>query len=133
MESRGQDPIDFDHNAWHPDGRVWWTKSGGSFASMQEARLKLPATTPVFGASTQRHDADVISQPDPFTVNVQLGEDHLTRIAELYTPWLADGSAPRGAGVEIPGVTDGFSGKTPDMGALITGQEACVWGDRTTE
>jgi hypothetical protein len=133
IESRGQDQIDFDHNAWYPDASVWWTRSGGSFKSIGEARSKLPATTPVFGASTHRHEADVITQPNPFTVELHLGTDHLTQITVPYAPRLAEGTAPRNAGVVIPGVTDGFSGKAPDMGALITGREACVWGDRTLE
>src|SRR5690606_19360049 len=34
LESPGNDPIDFDHNAWFPDGKVWWTRSGGSFRSI---------------------------------------------------------------------------------------------------
>lgn len=133
MEPSGQEPVDFDHNAWYPDGSVWWTRSGGSFRSIEEARSKLPPTTPVFGTSTQRHDADVISEPNPFTPKVQLGENHLTQITVPYTPTLADGTAPRSAGVVIPGVTDGFTGKAPDMGALIAGRETCVWGDRTTK
>jgi len=133
MEPSGQNPIDFDHNAWYPDGSIWWTRTGGSFGSLAETRAKLPPTTPVFGTSTQRHNADVISEPDPFKVKVQLGENHLKQITEPYTPRLADGTDPRGAGVAIPGVTDGFTGEAPDMGALITGREAPVWGDRTAK
>jgi len=133
MEPSGQDPIDFDHNAWYPDGSVWWTRTGGSFGSLDETRAELPPTTPVFGTSTQRHDADLISEPDPFKIKVQLGESHLKQITGPYTPWLADGTAPRGAGVAIPGVTDGFAGEAPDVGARITGREAPVWGDRTAK
>jgi len=133
MEPSGQDPIDFDHNAWHPDGNIWWTRTGGSAESLAAIRAKLPETTPVFGTSTQRHDADVISEPDPFKVKVRLGENHLKEVTEPYMPWLADGTAPRAAGVAIPGVTDGFTGDAPDVGALITGRQAPVWGDRTAE
>jgi len=98
IESGGQDQIDFDHNAWYPDTSVWWTRSGGSFKSIGEARSKLPATTPVFGASRHRHEGDVISQSNPFTVAVRLGEDHLTQITVPYAP-------------VIPGVTDGNPGR----------------------
>ncbi|KPK46597.1 MAG: hypothetical protein AMK72_09555 [Planctomycetes bacterium SM23_25] len=130
MESSAQDPIDFTHNAWFPDGRVWWTTSGGSFRSMAAARGKLGATRPVFGRSTKRHEACVICEADPFATDIVLGETYLKRITRPYTPVLAEGSIPRGAGVAIPGITDGFTGKTPDMGAIITGVKRPVWGDR---
>ena len=133
MESSGQDPVDFNHNAWYPDGSVWWTRSGGSFRSMAEARSKLRAIKPVFGESTQRHEGDVICKSNPFTVKVELGENYLTQITQPYAPRLAEGTAPRGAGVAIPGITDGFTGEAPDMGALITGREPPVWGDRRAE
>lgn len=95
------------------------------------ARSKLPATKPVFGKSTRRHESDVISEADPFVVKVKLGEDYLKQIVTAYTPKLADGTAPRGSGVAIPGITDGFSGKAPDMGAVITGRPIPFWGDRS--
>jgi len=131
MEPSGQDPIDFTHNAWFPDGKIWWTNSGGCFPTLADTRLKLPATTPLFGKSTRRHENDVISEPDPFIVKVKLGEDYLKQIVTAYTPKLADGAAPRGTGVTIPGITDGFCGKAPDMGAVITGRPIPFWGDRS--
>jgi hypothetical protein len=130
IESRGQDPIDFTNNAWYPDRSVWWTKSGGSFKSLAEARAKLPPTHPLFGTSTRRHEGYVMCKSDPFDRKIELGSDFLKRITTPYTPTIADGTAPRGAGVAIPGITDGFSGAAPDMGALITGVPVPVWGDR---
>jgi len=132
MESSVQDPIDFTHNAWFPDGKVWWTRSGGSFRSMTAARDRLGATRPVFGRSTRRHEACVICEADPFVKDIALGETYLKRITQPCTPALAEDSVPRGAGVAIPGITDGFTGKAPDMGAIITGVKPPVWGDRTT-
>ena len=129
MESRGQNPIDFTHNAWYPDRSVWWTKSGGAFKSMAEARFKLPSTQPLFGRSTTRHEGGVISEADPFTVDIQLGETFLNEMTTFYTPQLADGTAPRNAGVAIPGITNGFRGRAPDMGAVITGLPVVEWGD----
>jgi hypothetical protein len=132
MESGGQNPIDFTHNAWYPDKSVWWTTSGGSFSNMATARSKLPATKPVFSGSTRRHEGDVITESNPFVEDVKLGDNYLTQITHLYVPTLSDGTAPRGNGVAIPGITDGFSGKTPDMGALISGVAVPSWGDRTS-
>ena len=131
MESSGQDPVDFTHNAWYPDSSVWWTYSGGSFRSMAAARSRLRATKPVFGHSTKRHEGCVISEPDPFVKDIKLDDSYLKRITRPYTPVLSDGTAPRGAGVAIPGITDGYSGDAPDMGAMITGVKAPAWGDRS--
>ncbi|KKK50329.1 hypothetical protein LCGC14_3126100, partial [marine sediment metagenome] len=131
MESSGQNPIDFTHNAWYPDTSVWWTNSGGSFRSMGQARSGLRATKPVFSGSTKRHEGCVISESDPFVKDIKLGDSYLKRITRLYTPVLSEGTAPRGAGVAIPGITDGFTGKAPDMGAMITGVKAPTWGDRS--
>ena len=131
MESAGQDPIDFTHNAWYPDKAVWWTGSGGSFSSMAVARSRLPSTSGVFSKSTRRHEGCVITQPNPFVENVRLGGSYLTLITNMYVPILSDGAAPQGQGVAIPGITDGFSGASPDMGALISGLAVPTWGDRT--
>ena len=132
MEARGQDPIDFTHNAWYPDKAVWWTSSGGSFKSMASARSGLPATKPVFSGSSRRHDGDLITEANPFREEVALSNSYLTGVLQLYVPVLSDGAAPRGKGVAIPGITDGFSGSAPDMGALISGRPIPAWGDRTT-
>ena len=133
MESAGQNPIDFTHNAWYPDKSVWWTNSGGSFPSMSAARFRLPATEPMHGTSRQRHDRDLITEANPFVEDIKLGENYLTQITQRYVPTLADEAAPRGKGVPIAGVTDGFSGSAPDIGALISGRPIPAWGDRTKE
>jgi hypothetical protein len=43
---------------------------------------------------------------------------------------LKAGSAAIDRGVELPTITDGFSGKGPDLGALEFGQPAVVYGPR---
>ena len=91
----------------------------------------LPATQPLVGKSSSRHAGDVISESDPFLHKIQLGQNFLTQITTPFTPKLADGAAPHGSGVAIPGITDGFRGKAPDMGAIITGVPAPTWGDRS--
>jgi hypothetical protein len=98
---------------------------------MAQARSRLGATKPVFSGSTKRHEGCVISQSDPFVEDIKLGDNYLKRITRLYAPVLSDGTAPRGSGVAIPGITDGFSGQAPDMGAMITGVKAPTWGDRS--
>ncbi len=131
VESSGCDPIDFTHNAFFPDGKVWWSQSGASFATMTEAIAGAgqPATTPVFGDSTRRHEHDVVTTSDPFIVPVPLGPDHLTLISEETTaPALAPGGSAKHAGVEIPNVTDGHAGAAPDIGAIIEGRPTPQWG-----
>jgi hypothetical protein len=115
----------------YPDGNVWWTNSGGDYTSLAGAYAGLPATTPVFGTATHRHQNDLISEFDPFATDIILGGDYTTQITTPYTPTLASGSIPSGKGIAIPGITDGFTGTAPDMGAIITGRGAPVWGDRT--
>ncbi len=133
IESGGNTPIDFDHNGWFPDGSVWWSNSGGSFATMSAARANVPVTTPLFGTSTKRHDGDVIVEADPFQQPVSLATTYLTRVTTLASPQVAPGSTARNAGVAIPGVTDGFDGAAPDLGALVAGRAAIRWGDRDAE
>lgn len=88
-------------------------------------------TTPVFGESTRRHEHDVIVESNPFEVDVALGADYRTLVTARYSPKLKATSSARGAGVAIPGVTDGFTGGAPDIGAVITGRGLPVFGDRT--
>ncbi len=49
----------------------------------------------------------------------------------LYEPILSSSSRLKNAGVSIPGITDGFSGKNPDIGAVIEGRPHVQVGDRT--
>ncbi len=131
MEAGGQNPIDFTHNSWFPNKQVWWSNTGGSFASLAAAFGSLGATTPVFSGSTRRHEADNISGSNPFVTSITLGSDYHTQVFMLYTPSLASGTAPKNSGAVIPNITDGFSGSAPDRGALIAGVPSPVWGDRS--
>jgi len=128
LESRGMDPIDFTNNGWYPDGDCWWSKTGASEDSLAAVRDALPATTPLFGTSTKRHEFDIIMAAQPFTTTIPLGSDHLTEITSLWIPALGSTSSARGGGVAIPGITDGYSGNAPDMGAVITGRTNPTWG-----
>lgn len=124
FEPSGIDPVDWTHNAWYPDGSVWWTNSGGTFGSIDEARQGLPETTPAFGQSTARHKDDVIATSSPFTdqTDPSLGNDYTTEVRHDAPPTPADSSAIRNAGTPIPNITDGYDGPAPDMGAVIRGR-----------
>jgi hypothetical protein len=60
-----------------------------------------------------------------------LGADANVEYTGEFVPTLADGSAPRGSGVDIPGITTGYTGGAPDRGAIITGRGIPAWGDST--
>ena len=130
VESGGCDPIDFTHNAWFPDGAVWWSSSGASYGSLTDAIVGAgqAATTPLFGEATLRHANDVVTAADPFVAPVVLGADHLTRVSTTGAPALAAGTTPKNAGTAIPNVTDGYRGPAPDIGAVIEGRPTPQWG-----
>ncbi|HEX5136028.1 MAG TPA: hypothetical protein VFY93_03585 [Planctomycetota bacterium] len=130
LESGGCDPIDFTNNAWYPDGRVQWSNTGGNAPSFAAIRTQLYETDPVFGTSRHRHDGDVVIVAEPFTSPVPLGTDHLVEVTTHYVPILAATSAARNAGIEIPNITDGYSGAAPDAGAMISGRPTPDWGAR---
>lgn len=131
IESLGNDPIDFTHNAWFPDGRFFWTRTGGSFSSLSGAWSRLPETTPVFSDSQRRHDHDVIAEANPFETEIRFNSSYDQAVMTLYEPVLSSASRLKNAGVAIPGITDGFSGKNPDIGAIIGGRPRVQAGDRT--
>lgn len=130
IESSGCNPIDFTHNAWFPDRAVWWSNSGASYGTVTAAIAGAgqPATTPVFGTATRRHQFDVVTTADPFAPAVALGANHLAEVTTLQVPAIAPGSTPKNAGVAIPNITDGFSGSAPDMGAIIGGRPVPNYG-----
>ena len=134
MESATNNPIDFTNNAWFPaDTSVWWTNSGGSFDSVGAAYSGLSSTTPWFSNSTERHEDYQSSESDPFVTNIVLDANYGTEITITYTPTLTAGSAPDSNGVEIYGVTDGYTDPSPDMGAIITGRSPVEYGERGAE
>jgi hypothetical protein len=130
VESGGCDPIDFTHNAWYPDGSIWWSSTGASYGSLTEAIAGAgqPATSPVFGDSTLRHEHDVVSDADPFATAIELGASHLTLMTTTEAPALATDATPKHAGIAIPNVTDGFTGDAPDIGAIMEGRTPPQWG-----
>jgi hypothetical protein len=132
VESTGNDPIDFNYNAWFPDGAVKWTNSGTSYKSMSAAIAGAgqTVTSPVFGNDSVRHKHDVVTERNPFASATTLGSDHLTEFTASPVPKLLKRSSTKNAGVPIPNITDGFKGIAPDMGAVIEGRKAPRWGDQ---
>jgi hypothetical protein len=130
VESSGNDPMDFNYNAWYPDGSVEWTNSGASYETMTAAILGAGqvASTPVFGSDSVRHQHDVVTEWNPFVPTINLGDDYLTEFTLDPIPELLKGSSARNAGVVIPNITDWFKGNAPDMGAIIEGRKIPRWG-----
>lgn len=125
-----QELIDFTHNSWYPNKSVWWTHSGGSYQNLYSAYTSLDTSIPVFSNSTQRHEADNISEPDPFITPITIGNDYHAQIITPYIPILSSNTAPKNSGTPITGITDGFSGPSPDRGAIISGRPIPIIGDR---
>ena len=119
--------IDFTHNAWYPNNGFNWTNAGGVFASSALAAAGLPNRQTLFG-SGQRHTNDVSVTNNPWTATLTLGADHTTQYTAMQTLALANSSAAKNSGVIIPGITDGYSGGTPDIGAAIGGRMAASIG-----
>jgi len=75
-------------------------------------------------------DNDNITVSNPWTTTISLGANSLTEVTGTYTPTLAGGTAPKNSGAVIPNITDGFTGTSPDRGALISGRDLPAWGDQ---
>lgn len=129
--SSGNDPIDFTHNSFYPDRGFAWSSSGGSGSTLAQVQANISATTPIFSGASKRHQDDNITESQPFVDNVAIGSNYLNRVTQASTPILRSGTAPRGTGVAIANITDGFSGAAPDRGAIISGRGVPIYGDRS--
>lgn len=127
--SSGYTTMDFDHNAWYPDGSFGWYS--GTYANLAAAQSGIPSTTPIFSGYTKRHTSDVITTSSPWVTTVTMASNYRTEVTTDYTPILADGTTPRNAGTPIPNITDEYSGAAPDIGAVIAGRSAVTYGDRS--
>jgi hypothetical protein len=130
-EAGGNDPCDMDHNAWFPDGAFNMNVGGSqiNYTSLANARSNIPAVANVFGTS-QRFVGDVITASNPFANAITLGADCMTEYTSTPDATLS-ASGPKNLGVDIPGITNGFSGAAPDMGAVISGRAVVTYGDTT--
>jgi hypothetical protein len=93
------------------------------------------ATLEAYAQATTQDQHSVTLDYDVFMNVPRLDAKDLLRVQRLYKAAdmdfrLKPGSAAVDRGVVIPNVTDGFSGRAPDLGALEVGQPALVYGPR---
>lgn len=101
-----------DYCGWYPDNRnIGFGNGTGTWLGLASAKANL--------APRMAHDVIVAS--DPFASPITLGADYTTEYTGHLDARITTGTA-RNAGVAIAGVTDGYSGAAPDMGAVITGR-----------
>ena len=136
LAAKKDSSVDWTNNAHFPDIQINWEGDSGKnvFSNLADAKSNIRATNPLFpsgaglGAPSIRHTDDVICSSNPFVNSIALGPDGATEAKGRTTPTLRSGSAPNNAGVNIPNITDGYSGSQPDMGAVIDGRSPPPWG-----
>jgi hypothetical protein len=131
LDNFGHEPIDFDHNSWFPDMPVWRFGTP-TYTSLAQAQAATVTVTPIFSGFTKRLQHDNITVSNPFTEDIVLGESYRDEVTQTYLPILLPGSSPKGSGVVIPNITDGFIGAAPDRGAVIDGRALVQYGDFET-
>lgn len=99
------------HNAWYPNIGFQMHYQGSTYANLAAAQSGL----------TPRMVGDVIVTSDPFASPITLGADYTTEYTGHLDARITSGAA-KNAGTAIAGVTDGFSGAAPDIGAEISGR-----------
>jgi hypothetical protein len=93
------------------------------------------ATLAEYTAATRQDQHSVLVDYDVFVNVPRLDAQDLKTVQRLYRAEdldfrLRPGSAAVDRGVVIPNVTDGFSGRAPDLGALEAGTAPPVYGPR---
>jgi MYXO-CTERM domain-containing protein len=113
-------PIDngtIDYNGYYPDGAFDFNAAGdwASFSAMQSA------------GKFETHG--VLVTKDTFSSGLVAPADYTTKLAPGDVA-LASGSAAIDKGQVLTGVTDGFQGAAPDLGALESGCATPIYGVR---
>jgi hypothetical protein len=123
--------MDWSHNSWYPDNDFYQSNGTSvvNYANLAAAQSGLPNVTPVFSGLTRRYSSDTISTINPWTTTITIGGSQ-TEVTATYLPTPAAATAVKNTGVAIANITDGFSGASPDRGAVISGRSAVVYGDR---
>ncbi len=128
MGSGGDSPCDFDYNAWYPDDSIYWADTGtNTTLATAKSELATLNKTPLFGSSQARMEHDLLTVTNPFATAITLGASHTTEYTAIPDATLS-ASGPQNDGVSIPGITDGFSGAAPDIGAVIAGRVKPSYG-----
>ena len=92
-------------------------------------------TLDAYAQATKQDQHSVLVDYDVFMKVTRLDAKDLATVQRLYKAEdldfrLKPGSAAVDRGVELPTITDGFTGRAPDLGALEVGQPAPTYGPR---
>lgn len=121
---------EFFNNAYFPD--VGFQIDGVDETSLANAQSNAPAADGFhYYPALQMFDGSVVSVAQPLATTFTFGADAFVGFEDELTPadFAANDSSIQNAGREIPGITDGYSGAAPDMGANISGQTQPTVGD----
>jgi hypothetical protein len=130
LDNGGYNPVDWSYNSWYPN-LIFQFKANG-YANLAAAQAGVSTTTPVFSGLTKPFISDNITVSNPWTTTITLGSDYHTEVTATYLPTLSGGDAAKNSGIAIDNITDGFSGASPDRGAVIAGRAAVQYGDRSS-
>lgn len=134
--SSGLDEYDFGDNGYYPGTYdVYMVSEIGPYADHAAAVSAGVTHTQLYpsgaGLGTANQiwsSSDVITVSNPFANTLTLGSDPTTEVTGMTSLSLSPGDGLKNAGVEIPGITNGYSGAAPDMGAVIEGRTAVAYG-----
>ena len=136
-----------DYNGFRPNPGVkasfQWSgpalPSGADYTGLTPNATRLPvqqfATLADYSAATHQDRHSVLIDYDVFMNVPKLDAQQRAVVQRVYKAEDFDfrlkvGSVPIDKGVSLPGVTDGFTGAAPDLGALESGQALPQWGPR---
>ena len=105
-----------DYDAWSPDGTFTFFDT---YTNLADVKARSPY---------EHHG--LILNGQAFATAVPVGADYTTPVTSPDVT-LRSGSNAVDAGIRLPGVTDGFIGAAPDIGALELGQPTPQYGPRT--
>jgi hypothetical protein len=133
-----------DYNGFRPNGTdsfQWnsppWevAKIAADESSPAKIERRAFATLDAFARATKQDQHSVLVDYDVFMKVARLDAKDLATVQRLYKAEdidvrLRPGSAAVDRGVELPNVTDGFTGRAPDLGAMEIGQVIPIYGPR---
>ncbi len=136
--SSGSD-FDMSHNGWFPNNKPLVVGNVGPSSANLAAAIADGTTHDILYPSgsgllqnNRYHQFDTEVESNPWDNTVSIGADALTELTGAQILALASGSAAKNAGTPIPGITNGFSGANPDLGAVIEGRALITYG-RTSQ
>ncbi|MGC4084033.1 MAG: hypothetical protein QM736_18470 [Vicinamibacterales bacterium] len=136
-----------DYNGFRPNAGVrtsfQWagpaTPTGADYSALTPNGARLPARTfstlAEYSAATGQDTHSVLVDYDVFMHVPRLDAQDQSTVQKVYTPdgldfRLKPGSAAVDRGTPLAGITDGFTGRAPDIGAIESGEVAPHYGPR---